>query len=78
MVLVSTHNKLESNFDYTISDLKDHYLQEAHSYIMSLPSASPEEDITMIGQRHADRYPTVRKDFVIDQLDNSYGLTSLV
>ena len=44
---------------------------------MSLPPASPEDDDTMIGQRHADRYPTVHKDFVIDQLDNNYGIASL-
>ena len=44
---------------------------------MSLPSADAEEDITMIGQRHADHYPTVKTDFPIDPLDNNYGITSL-
>ena len=44
---------------------------------MSLPPADAEEDISIIGQRHADRYPTVKKDFLIDPLDNNYGITSL-
>ena len=44
---------------------------------MSLPPAEAEEDISIIGQRHADRYPTVKKDFLIDPLDNNYGITSL-
>ena len=31
----------------------------------------------MIGQRHADRYRTVKKNFLINPLDNNYGITSL-
>jgi len=44
---------------------------------MSLPPAEAEEDISMIGQRSADRYPQVKKDFLISPLDNKYGITSL-
>ena len=29
---------------------------------MSLPPTEAEEDISIIGQRHADRYPQVKKD----------------
>jgi len=45
---------------------------------MSLTPAEAEEDIAMIGQRSADRYPQVKKDFLINPLDNKYGTTSSV
>ena len=45
---------------------------------MSLPPAEAEEDISVIGQRSADRYPQIKKDFLINPLDNKYGITSSV
>ena len=43
---------------------------------MSQTPPSPEPH-TMLGQRHTDRYSTLRKDVQIDQLDHSFGKPSL-
>ena len=45
---------------------------------MSLSPAEAEEDVSEIGQRSADRYPQFKKDFLINPLDNKYGITSSV